>query len=149
VAEPRDTIRLVAIPRLMVVVLALWAGWLTMRQRDRPALGTVVVDGVGFTIDGCRKVPVAGRDSIGADLRSSDRNLLRLVRDEHGVQLSLYPKGSGVAIPVDQRDCSQWKADFFAEDADPFTPGGADVTFKCAVGGSKIDGTVFFEHCRP
>ncbi len=133
----------------MVLVLALWAGWLTMRQRNRHVLGTVAVDGTGFTIDVCKKVMVAGPDSIGVDLQSSGRNLLRLVRDEQGVLLSLYPKGSGVAIPVDQRDCSEWKVDFFSEDNDPLKTVSADVTFKCAVGGGKIDGMVFFEHCRP
>jgi hypothetical protein len=147
VGEPRDTLRVIAIPRLMFAVAVIFAGWYAARLRNRPALGTVIVDGTPFVIDGCKKVPVAGPDSIGADLRASDHNVLRLVRDEHGVQLWLYPKGSGVAIPVDRRDCSQWNVGFFSEAAD-LNPVGGDVTFTCATGGGKIDGTVFFEHCH-
>jgi hypothetical protein len=149
VAEPRDTLKLVAVPRLMFLALAIWGAWYAARRNNRPALGTVVVDGSGFAIDACKKVPVAGGESIGADLGAGKHKILRVIRDDHGVQLSLYPKGAGVAIPVDQRACSQWKADFFSEGADPFTPVGGDINFTCAVGGGKIDGTVFFEHCGP
>jgi hypothetical protein len=138
----------IAIPRLMFAALVIVGAWYAARQRNRPGFGTVIVDGTAFVIDGCKKVPVTGDNSIGADLRASDRNVLRLVRDEHGVQLWVYPKGSSVAIPVDQRSCSQWNVGFFSESPDPFNPVGGDVTFTCATGGGKIDGTVFFEHCR-
>jgi hypothetical protein len=148
VAEPRDTLKVIAIPRLMFAALVIFGVWYAARQRNRPGFGTVIVDGTPFVIDGCKKVPVAGPDSIGADVRASGRNVLRLVRDEQGVQLWIYSKGSGVAIPVDKRDCSQWDVNFFSETAD-LNPVGGDATFTCATGGGKIDGTVFFEHCRP
>jgi hypothetical protein len=142
--------RLIAIPRLMVVVVAVFAGWYSMRLRNRPASGTVIVDGTSFTIDDCRKVPVAGADSIGADLRSSDRNVVRVVRDEHGVQLVFYlPGAGGAAMRVDGRDCSQWDIGFSSETADPVHPVGGHATFRCGVGGEKIDGTVLFGHCPP
>jgi hypothetical protein len=129
VAEPGDTRRVFAVPRVIFAVVVIFAGWYAMRLRNRPAMGTVIVAGTPFSIDGCKKVPVADQDSIGADLRAADRNVLRLVRDEHGVQLWLYPKGSSVAIPVDRRDCSQWDVDFFSETTDPLNPVGGNVTF--------------------
>lgn len=118
-----------------------------MTLRNRRAAGTVVVDGTSFSIDACKRVPLADPDSLGADLRDADRNVLRVVRDDHGVQLWLYPTGSGAAIPIDRGDCSQWKVSFFSEAAGPLQPVGGDVTLTCAAGGRKIDGTVFFEHC--
>jgi hypothetical protein len=148
-AEPRDTARVFAVPRVMFGVLIIAAGWYGARQRHRSANGTVIVDGAPITIDACKKVPVAGADCIGADLLSSHRNVLRLVQDEHGVQLWFYPEGSNVAIPIDRRDCSEWKISFFSGTADPLAPIGGDANFTCAVGGRKIDGLAFFEHCRP
>jgi hypothetical protein len=140
---------LIAIPRLIVVGVAIWAGWQTTRMRNRPGFGTVIVDRTSFTIDDCKKVPVSGPDSIGADLRGPDGNVLRLVRDEREVRLWLYPKGASVAIPIDRRDCSQWEVSFFSEAGEPLRPSGGDVNITCAAGGRKIDGAVFFEHCRP
>jgi hypothetical protein len=147
VAEPRDTIRLVAIPRLMVAGVAIFAAWYSHRVHSRPGFGTVIVDRTSFTIDGCKQVPALGPDAIGADLRSSKRNVLRLIRDEHGLQLWLYPQDAGAMIPVDQRDCSQWDVTFFSEGSDWLKPVGGDVTVTCTAGGRKIDSAAFFDHC--
>jgi len=133
----------------MFAVVLIAAGLYSTRLRHRDANGTLIVDGTKITIDSCKQVVVAGSDSLGADLRSSGRNVLRLVRDEHGVHLWLYPEGSSVAIPIDRSDCSQWKIEFFSSTADPLTPIGGDANFTCAIGGRKIDGLAFFEHCRP
>lgn len=146
-AEPRDTLRLIAIPRLMFIVLAIWGAWYAARRSHRHALGTVIVDRTSFTVDACKKVPVAGPGSIGVDLRAGDRNVLRVIRDESGVQLWLYPKDTGVATLVDRRDCSQWDVGFFSEAPDVLAAAGGYVTFTCAVGGGKIDGTASFDHC--
>ena len=146
-AEPRDTLRLIAVPRLMFLGLAIWGAWYAARRYNRPAHGMVIVDGTAFTIEDCKKVPLPGPDSLGVDLRAGERNVLRVIRDERGVQLSLYPMSSGVAIPVDRRNCSQWDVGFYSEAPDPIKVSGGYVTFTCAVGGGKIDGTVSFDHC--
>jgi hypothetical protein len=131
----------------MIAVVAVWAAWYTARQRNRPAFGTIIVAGTPFAIDACKKVAVAGPDAIGADLGGSHGNVVRFVRDEHGDQLWFYANGpSGVAIPVDRRDCTQWEVGLLSEATGPLSPVGGDVNFTCVVGGRKIDGAVFFEH---
>jgi hypothetical protein len=157
VAEPRDTLKMLAVPRLMFAGLVIWAGWYAAHLRNRPSFGTVIIDRSSFALDGCRSVPVAGRGSIGAELRESDRNVLRIVRDEHGVWLHVY--GSDGAISISRYDCSQWKVQFSSEDEDPFASAsgkptikgavGGDLDFTCTVRGRRIDGMVFFEHCAP
>jgi hypothetical protein len=147
VAEPRDTLKLFAIPRLMFLVLVIFGGWYATRLRNHDARGTVIVDGTPFPIEACKKVPVPGPDSIGADLRGPDGNLLRVVRDDQGAQLWFYPKGAAVAVPVDRRDCSQWEINLYAQTSDPLTPSSGDAAFTCLVGGHKIDGAVSFDQC--
>jgi len=146
-AEPDDTRRLFAIPRAMVAVVAIAAAWMAARQRHRPARGTVVLDGAGFTIDGCKKLPAAAPASLGVDLRAGDRDVLRLVQNDSGTQLFVYSGGSGAAIPVDQRDCSQWDIHFSSAAADPLTPVEGSVTVTCTTDGRKIDGTAWFDRC--
>ena len=157
VAEPRDTLRLAAVPRLMVFAVLLWAGWRGYQQRHLRASGTVVLiktalgDGQ-FAIEDCKKVEVAGAYPFAADFVGSGKYDLRLARRERDddVQLSIYPKGNpAAAVPIDKRDCSQWKVSFFWEDVHTMNLEGGGVDFTCPFAGGKIDATVFGEHCRP
>jgi hypothetical protein len=147
VAEPRDTVRLLAIPRLMFLGLAIWAAWYGARRYNKPASGIAVVGGTAFTVEGCKKLPPAAGERLDVDLLSGDRRVLRVVDDEHGARLWLYPNGGGAAILVDRRDCSQWDAAFFAEGPDLFKAVGGYVTVTCVVNGQKLDTNVSFAHC--
>lgn len=146
-AEPRDTLKMLAIPRLMFLGLVIFGGWYATRQPNRDARGTVNVDRTPLLIEGCKRVPVPGLDSIGVDLQGPHGNVLRVVRDGQGVQLWFYPRGSRVAVPVDRRDCTQWEVNFYANTSDLLTPSGGDAVFTCLVGGQKIDGEVWFDEC--
>ena len=88
-----------------------------------------------------------GTQSFGVDLRGPDGNVVRVVRDQHGERLWLYPRSSAVALPVERRACSEWKLELFSDPSDLLTPVGGSVSFTCAVGGGKIDGAASFEDC--
>jgi hypothetical protein len=156
-AEPRDTLRLAAVPRLMVFVVLLWAAWLGYKQRHRRASGTVVLMGTTlangqFAIEDCKKVDISGAYPFAADFVGSGKYDLRLTRRDRDddVQLSIYPKGNpGAALPIDQRDCSQWRVGFFWEDVQTLNLVGGGADFTCTFAGGKIDATIFGEHCRP
>jgi len=157
VAEPRDTIRLAAVPRLMVFVVLLWAGWLGYRRRHQRASGTVVLmktvlGDEQFAIEDCKKVEAAGAYPFAADFVGTGKYDLRLERRERDddVQISIYPKGNlAAARPIDKRGCSQWDLHFFWEDVQTMDLAGGGADFTCAFGGGKIDATIFGEHCRP
>jgi hypothetical protein len=141
--------RLLAVPRLIFGVVVAFSIWYGARLRHRDAHGMIIVDAAPFRIEACRKVPVTGEDSMGVDLLDADGTVLRLVRDQGGEQLWLYTKGSAVAIPINRRDCSQWDISFHWKADGPLSPDSGDVSITCAVGGRKIDGHAYFEHCPP
>jgi hypothetical protein len=147
VAEPRDTVRLVAIPRLMFLILAIWAAFHAARRSHRPASGIAVVGATAFTVEGCKKLPAAAGELFEVDLLGEDRKVLRVVDDEHGARLWLYPKGAGPSVPVERRDCSQWDIDFFSEGPSLLDVAGGYVTVTCVVNGQKLDTNVSFAHC--
>ena len=146
-AEPRDTRKLVALARLMVGVVVLWSLWLTYRQRHRHASGTVIVDGISFAVEGCKKV-VGAEGSIGADIGGSDGNVLRVIRTGDDVQLWLYAKApGGAAIPINRSDCSEWDVRVDRDYPGPLEVVGGDISVICTVGGRKLNGIAYFDHC--
>jgi hypothetical protein len=150
VAEPRDSIRLAAIARLMVGAVMLWALWLTYRHRHQHAGGTVIVDWTPFAVDACKKIPVDGPDehSIGADLLSSDGKVLRVIRKGGVAQLWLFAKSpGGAAIPINQSDCSEWKVDLSWDDPGSSRGDSGDLSLTCKVGGHKLNGEAHFNDC--
>jgi hypothetical protein len=148
VTEPRDTRRLVAVARLMVGSVMMFALCMTRSHRNRHAGGTVIVDRVPFAIDGCKRVPASGEWSIGADVRASGDNVLRIVREAGTVRLWAYVKGGGM-VPINAADCSEWNVDFSTDPPDRTTPVGGHASVTCVSGGHRVDSETFFDHCAP
>ena len=149
VAEPRDTIRVAGIARLMVGVVMLWAFWLVYRQHNQRGRGTVIVDGTPFAVDGCKKLAVEGPpDPLGADLLSGGNTVLRVIRSGGNVQLWLYAKSpGGAAIPINQSDCSEWKVDLSWDYPGSSHKQDGHLSLTCKVGGHRLNGDASFYDC--
>lgn len=136
---------------LMVLgVVGGMAAW-KLLGRDRGVLGTVVVTGTAsgdssFEVKSCRRLQDASPDSFGVDLRGSGGHVLRLVTDGREERLWFHPKGSvAAAIPINRADCSAWDVRMAWEDPATMALVSGRATFRCAVGGGKIDAAIFFE----
>ena len=136
-------------------MIVLGMSWIFKRaQYNRDASGTMAVDrtsfgSFAFTFDGCRKLQAASMESFGADVSGSGGYDLRVIKDEREVKLWLFPKGSfGRAMPINQRECSQWDVGFFWEEPPKMILVGGHADVDCTAGGGRVIGTVFFEHCR-
>ncbi len=138
-----------AIALMVLGVVGGTAAW--KLGRSRGVLGTVVVTGTAsgdasFEVKSCRRLQDAGPESFGVDLRGSGGHVVRLVTDGREVRMWLHPKGSmAAAIPINRADCSEWDVRMAWKDPATMALVSGHATFTCAVGGGKINATIFFD----
>jgi len=140
----------VAIALMVLGVVGGTAAWKIL-GRSRGVLGTVIVTGTApgnssFEVKSCRPLQDAGPESFGVDLRGSGGHAVRLVTNGNEVRLWLHLKGSmAAAIPINRADCLEWDVRMAWEDPATMALVSGRATFRCAVGGGKIDATIFFD----
>jgi len=143
----------------LAIVLVLVAGigaaaGVMMARRAKKMSGSVAAVGTSigtftFNPTDCVSGHALARGFLGAELRGSGRQALRVVDSGPRARLWLYGTGTQPALGIGQPTCAEWdvRVDWAGVTVNRVKTVSGHVNVTCDVGGGRVTAHLVFEKC--